>query len=145
MKSVPIKSFSGAYYPAFGLNTERYGVSLRIKFECGKIRTKKLRIQTLFTQWRAWKSAGIKKNSLDLEKNPEYYAQIIFRKSHQISSNSNELLRVMKQIYGMEPFLPPFRASPSKLGIRYKETNTCKNCLVKVLRNAVLSGLIVIY
>ena len=67
-----MKSFSGPYYPAFGLNTETYGVSLRIQFECGKIRTKKLRIQTLFTQWRAWKSAGIKKNSLDLEKNPEY-------------------------------------------------------------------------
>ena len=28
--------FSGPYFPAFGLNTERYGVSLRIQSECGK-------------------------------------------------------------------------------------------------------------
>ena len=39
--------FSGPYFPAFGLNTERC-----IQFECGKIRIKKkLRISTLFTQW----------------------------------------------------------------------------------------------
>ena len=33
--------FSGPYFPAFGLNTERYEVSLRIQSECGKIRTRK--------------------------------------------------------------------------------------------------------
>ena len=33
--------FSGPYFPAFGLNTEKYSVSLRIQFECGKIRTRK--------------------------------------------------------------------------------------------------------
>ena len=33
--------FSSPYFPAFGLNTERYGVSLRIQSECGKIRTRK--------------------------------------------------------------------------------------------------------
>ena len=33
--------FSGLYFPAFGLNTERYGVSLRIQSECGKIQTRK--------------------------------------------------------------------------------------------------------
>ena len=33
--------FSGPYFPAFGLNTERYSVSLRIQSECGKIRTRK--------------------------------------------------------------------------------------------------------
>ena len=32
--------FSGPYFPAFGLNTERYRVSLRIQFEWGKIRTR---------------------------------------------------------------------------------------------------------
>ena len=31
---------SGPYFPAFGLNTERYEVSLRIQSECGKIRTR---------------------------------------------------------------------------------------------------------
>ena len=33
MKSVRIRSFSSPYFPAFGINTERYGV------------------RTLFTQW----------------------------------------------------------------------------------------------
>ena len=31
---------SGRYFPAFGLNTERYEVSLRIQSECGKIRAR---------------------------------------------------------------------------------------------------------
>ena len=35
-----VKSFSGPYFPAFGLNTERYSVSLRNQSECGKIRTR---------------------------------------------------------------------------------------------------------
>ena len=30
MKSVRIRSYSGPHFPAFGLNAERYGVSLRI-------------------------------------------------------------------------------------------------------------------
>ena len=33
--------FSSLYFPAFGLNRERYGLSLRIQSECGKIRTRK--------------------------------------------------------------------------------------------------------
>ena len=40
-ESVRVWSFSRPYFPAFGLNTEKYGVSLRIQFECGKIRTRK--------------------------------------------------------------------------------------------------------
>ena len=41
VKSVHIRSFSGLYFPAFGLNTGRYFVSLRIQSECGKIRARK--------------------------------------------------------------------------------------------------------
>ena len=41
VKSVSIQSFSGSYCPEFGLNTERYSVSLRIQSERGKIRTRK--------------------------------------------------------------------------------------------------------
>ena len=41
MKSVRIRSFAGLYLHIFGLDTERYGVSLRIHSECGKIRTRK--------------------------------------------------------------------------------------------------------
>ena len=39
VKSVRIPRYSGPCFPAFWLNTERYGVaSLRIQSECGKIR-----------------------------------------------------------------------------------------------------------
>ena len=41
VKSVLIGSFSGPYFPAFGLNTERYGISLRIQCKSGKIWTGK--------------------------------------------------------------------------------------------------------
>ena len=41
MKSVLIRSFSGPYSPAYELNTERYGVSLHMQYECGKRRTRK--------------------------------------------------------------------------------------------------------
>ena len=40
VKSACIRSYSGLHFPAFGLNTERYSVSLRIQSECGKMRTK---------------------------------------------------------------------------------------------------------
>ena len=36
VKSVHIRSYSGRYFPAFKLNTERYGVSLRIQANAGK-------------------------------------------------------------------------------------------------------------
>ena len=39
VKSVRMRSYSGSHFHAFGLNTERYEVSLRIQSECGKIRT----------------------------------------------------------------------------------------------------------
>ena len=40
VKSVRIRSYSGPYFPTFGLNTERYGVSLPIQCEYGKMRTR---------------------------------------------------------------------------------------------------------
>ena len=39
-KSVHIWSYSGPCFPEFGLNTERYPVSLRIQSECGRMRTR---------------------------------------------------------------------------------------------------------
>ena len=41
MNSVRIWSFSELYFPAFGVNTQRHGVSLRIQSGCGKIQTRK--------------------------------------------------------------------------------------------------------
>ena len=39
-KSVHIQSYSVPHFPIFGLNTERYRISLRIQYECGKIRSR---------------------------------------------------------------------------------------------------------
>ena len=39
-KSDSIRSYSGPHFPAFGLNMERYSVSLRNQSECGKMRTR---------------------------------------------------------------------------------------------------------
>ena len=40
VKSVNIWSYSGRYFPAFGLNTERHGVCLRIQSKRGKTRAR---------------------------------------------------------------------------------------------------------
>ena len=40
VKSVRIWSYSGPYFPAFELNTERYSLSLHIQSEWGKIWTR---------------------------------------------------------------------------------------------------------
>ena len=51
-KSARIRNYSSPYFPAFGLNTERYPVSLRIESKCGKIR---IRItpntDTIYEEW----------------------------------------------------------------------------------------------
>ena len=41
VKTILIRCFSGPYFLAFGLNTERYGLSFRIQSKWGKIRTRK--------------------------------------------------------------------------------------------------------
>ena len=41
VKSVRTRNFSGPYFPAFGLNTKRNGVSLRIQSERGNMPTRK--------------------------------------------------------------------------------------------------------
>ena len=40
VKSVRIRSFSGPYFPPFGLNMEIYSANLHIQSECGNIRTR---------------------------------------------------------------------------------------------------------
>ena len=41
VKSVRIRSFSGLYFPVFGLNTEIYRINLRIQYKYRKIQTTK--------------------------------------------------------------------------------------------------------
>ena len=50
LKSIRVSSFSGPLFPAFGLNTKRYFVILRIQSTWGKYGLGKLRIRALFTQ-----------------------------------------------------------------------------------------------
>ena len=40
VKSARIRSYSGPYFSVYGLNTEKYSLSLRIQSECWKIRTR---------------------------------------------------------------------------------------------------------
>ena len=40
VKSVRIWIYPGPHFPAFGQNTDRYSVSLRIQSKCGKMRTR---------------------------------------------------------------------------------------------------------
>ena len=49
MKIVLIRSYSGLYFPIFGLNTEIYGYGV-FSQNAGKYGPQKLRIRTLFTQ-----------------------------------------------------------------------------------------------
>ena len=54
-ESVRIRSFSGPCFPAFGLNMERYPISLRIQSECGKMRTRKTpNMDTFHAIHRMW-------------------------------------------------------------------------------------------
>ena len=39
-KKCPYSGYFVPHFSAFGLNTERYGVSLHIQSECGKMRTR---------------------------------------------------------------------------------------------------------
>ena len=54
MRSDRIWSFSGPYFPAFRLNTERYGVSPRIQSERKKLRTKKTPSTDTFNAVSDW-------------------------------------------------------------------------------------------
>ena len=40
VKSIHIRNYSGLHFPTFGLNAERYGVSILIQSECGKMGTR---------------------------------------------------------------------------------------------------------
>ena len=64
MKSVRIRSFSGPYFPAFGLNKEKYSVSLPIQSKCAEIRTRKTPNSEHFhavTQGNLWQNGKLLK------------------------------------------------------------------------------------
>ena len=51
VKGVSIRSYSGPHFPAFILNTEKYGVSLRIHSKYVKIRTRTTPNMDTFHAW----------------------------------------------------------------------------------------------
>ena len=71
VKSVLIRSFSGLYFPTFGLNAERYSLSPRIQSECGKIQTGKTPNTDSF---------HVVFLSLDFDSYSSYYDGIVFQK-----------------------------------------------------------------
>ena len=81
VKSVDIRSYSGLYFPAFGLNTKRYwlntkrySVSLRIQSECGKIRIRMTpNTNTFYAVYDKRKCIG----SID-KLNMKYFAVLLF-------------------------------------------------------------------
>ena len=59
--------FSGPYFPAFRLNTDIYGVNLRIQPKCGKILTKKNSIFGHFSRSVQQDSCALKLQTLILD------------------------------------------------------------------------------
>ena len=58
MKSVLIQSLSCSYFSAFGLNTERYGVSVCIQSKCGNKRSRKTpNTDTSYADFFSWMNA----------------------------------------------------------------------------------------
>ena len=52
VRSVRIRGYFGPHFSAFGLNTERYSVSLRIQSKCRKMRTRITpNTDTFYAQW----------------------------------------------------------------------------------------------
>ena len=51
VKNFLIWSYSALHFPTFGLNTERYSISLYIHSKCGKMKIRITPIRTLFMQW----------------------------------------------------------------------------------------------
>ena len=80
--------FSGPYFPAFGLNTKRYFVSLRIQSECGKIRTRK---NSVFRHFSHSVGSAIQEVSSDCltssNLNNEELFNVLFMKIRKIMKN----------------------------------------------------------
>ena len=92
VKSVRIRSYSDPCFPAFGLITERYSVSLRIQSECGKIQTRitpnadtfyaaymlQYTVVSLFSDVSLFSSLLTKETSIP----PEFFLEFIYTKKN---------------------------------------------------------------
>ena len=73
--------FFSPYFPTFGLNTERYSVSLRIQSECGEILIRK---NSVF--WHFWRSASFKNWKQDFHLPNQFIKFSYFCPTHIIGS-----------------------------------------------------------
>ena len=75
-------AFSVLYFPTFGLNMARYGVSLRIQYECRKLRTRKNSVFRHFSRSDGECSETLfsrtthKKWNIKISKNPGKYGPV---------------------------------------------------------------------
>ena len=114
MKSIQIWVFSGPYFPAFGLNTERYGVSPRIQSECRKILTRKNSVfghsrsvyssKHQFCKYRMgyiWEKLLVKHLNWRRDTNisREVFRAIIFKK--KIYFTTSHIVITQKECYGI--------------------------------------------
>ena len=94
IKCVRIGRYSGAFFPQFGLNAERCGVSLRIQSECGKVRTRKT--PNMYT-FQAMKKVNLP---------PEHGTNLIFvpcaKATVTSKSKNNFILLFQNKIYPMD-------------------------------------------
>ena len=91
VKGVCIRSSSGPYFPACGLNTERF-VALRIQSECGTIRTRiNPNKDTFYAVWEPSKS-GIMTGS-----NNHWHSQLSFN-CWKSTTETLEKVRIMFKI-----------------------------------------------
>ena len=80
LKSIRIWSYSGPQFPAFGLNTERYGVFPRIQSEWEKMRTRITLNTDIFHKVRGKGSRkNIFKNSNLFNKSQDLHKYLRFR------------------------------------------------------------------
>ena len=82
--------FSGPYFRAFGLKTERYSVTLRIQSECGKIRTRTNSVFGHFSR-NAFVTNDYNHTSLNIISSQQFFTK--FRSSHQRCSMKKGVLK----------------------------------------------------
>ena len=94
--------FSGPYFRAFGLKTERYSVTLRIQSECGKIRTRTNSVFGHFSR-NAFVTNDYNHTSLNIISLQQFFTK--FRSSHQRCSMKKGVLKNFVKFKGKYLYL----------------------------------------
>ena len=91
--------FSGPYFPAFGMNTEKYGVSLCIQSKCRKIRTRKTpntdifqAVELVWPKEQHHLKSWVKLKALIQRNFWVLFKTYVFKSIFKIKSNSNHFL-----------------------------------------------------